>query len=156
MELVHCHLAKQAMPPHLLNPTVPKALSNIVMKLLEKNAEARYQSAYGLKIDLLYCLQQWQTSGHIEEFECAQRDLSDRFQIPQKLYGRDLEIATLLQVFDYISQGHSQMMLVAGHSGIGKTSLVQEVYKPITKRRGYFISGKFDQFQRNVPYSANC
>ncbi len=154
MELVHCHLAKQAMPPHLLNPTVPKALSNIVMKLLEKNAEARYQSAYGLKIDLLYCLQQWQKSSRIEEFECAQQDLSDRFQIPQKLYGRDIEIATLLQVFDYISQGHSQMMLVAGYSGVGKTSLVQEVYKPITKRRGYFISGKFDQFQRNVPYSA--
>lgn len=154
MELVHCHLAKQPTPPHVLKHDIPHVISNIVMKLLAKNAEARYQSAYGLKVDLLRCQQQLQTTGNIEDFTCGLRDISDRFQLPQKLYGREIEIATLLQTFELVSQGQTEMMLVAGYSGIGKTSLVQEVYKPITNRRGYFIAGKFDQYQRNIPYAA--
>ncbi len=154
MEVVHSHLAKSPPPPHLLKSQVPKAVSNLVMKLLEKNAEARYHSAAGLKADLLECSQQFLTTGKITEFVCGQRDISDRFQIPQKLYGREVEIATLLQAFESVNQGQIQWMLVAGYSGIGKTALVQEIYKPITKQRGYFISGKFDQYQRNVPYSA--
>src|SRR5919202_1030372 len=90
----------------------------------------------------------------IEDFVLGEQDISDKFQIPQKLYGRSTQIETLLAAFDQITHGTSQLMLVAGYSGIGKSVLVQEIYKPITERRGYYTSGKFDQFQRNIPYSA--
>ena len=154
LELVHCHLARQPAPPHERKPDIPPTLSEIVLKLMSKNAEDRYQSAYGLKADLEECLRQWQAKGQIDPFPLARNDVSDRFQIPQKLYGREREIDTLLAAFDRVSQGTSEMMLVSGYSGIGKSALVQEVYKPITRKRGYFISGKFDQFQRNIPYAA--
>ncbi|MEK7991922.1 MAG: ATP-binding sensor histidine kinase [Thiotrichaceae bacterium] len=154
MELVHCHIAKKPISPNELNPDVPYMLSKISMKLLSKTAEERYQSAYGLKIDLENCQRQYQENHLIEEFNCGSQDVSDKFQIPQKLYGREQEIQLLLKSFDRISHGRSEMMLVSGYSGIGKTSLVQEIYKPITQQRGYFISGKFDQYKRNVPYLA--
>ena len=154
LELVHCHLAKKPQPPHEVNPAIPATLANIIMKLLEKNAEDRYQSAWGIKADLEACQQQLQTLGHIEPFALARHDISDKFQIPQKLYGRNQEIATLMTAFAQISQGQVEVMLVAGYSGIGKSSLVQEIYKPVTQHRGYFIAGKFDQFQQNVPYKA--
>ncbi|MDY6994242.1 MAG: serine/threonine-protein kinase PknK, partial [Pseudomonadota bacterium] len=154
MALVHSHLAKQPTPPQTIDPQIPAVISAIVMKLLAKTAEARYQSAYGLKTDLMHCLQQLQKYQCIESFEYGQHDFSRQLQIPQKLYGRERELATLLDTFDAVSQGQRQMMLVAGYSGIGKTALVQEIYKPITQKRGYFISGKFDQYQRNTPYSA--
>ncbi|NER32934.1 MAG: AAA family ATPase [Oscillatoria sp. SIO1A7] len=134
---------------------IPSALSDIVMKLMAKNAEERYQSADGLQADLEECRRQLEEKGNIEPFTLARRDISARFQIPQKLYGREKEIATLLGAFERVAEtGKVELMLVAGYSGIGKSSLVQELYKPITARRGYFISGKFDQFQRNIPYSA--
>ena len=154
MELVHCHIAKQPLPPHELNRDIPQAVSAIVMKLLAKTAEERYQSAGGIKADLELCLTQLQTQGNISEFALGSQDISEKFQIPQKLYGREQEVETLLKAFDRISQGKTEMMLVAGYSGIGKSALVQELYQPITRKRGYFISGKFDQFQRNIPYSA--
>ncbi|MEG4202415.1 ATP-binding sensor histidine kinase [Microcoleus sp. Pol7_A1] len=154
MELVHCHIAKQAVPPQEINPEIPKAVSDIVMKLLAKTAEARYQSAWGIIADLEECLQQLQTKGSIADFAIAQKDITDKFQIPQKLYGREHEIETLLAAFGRVSNGTTEIMLVSGYSGIGKSALVQEVYKPITKANGYFIAGKFDQFQRNIPYSA--
>jgi predicted ATPase/signal transduction histidine kinase/tRNA A-37 threonylcarbamoyl transferase component Bud32 len=154
MELVHCHIAKKPIYPSELNPQLPYMLSKITMKLLSKTAEERYQSAYGLKTDLENCLRQWQENQTIEEFTCGKQDVSDKFQIPQKLYGREAEIQTLLKSFDRITHGRSEIMLVSGYSGIGKTSLVQEIYKPITQQRGYFISGKFDQYKRNVPYLA--
>jgi len=154
MELVHCHIAKQPPAPHTINPDIPIALSNLVMKLLAKTAEERYQSAKGLTADLLICQQQLQTKGKIEEFVCGQHDIIDRFQIPQQLYGREHEIALLLAAFEKVIQGNREMMLVSGYSGIGKSVLVQEIYKPITQQRGYFISGKFDQLQRDIPYSA--
>ena len=154
LELVHCHIARQATPAHKLNSDIPRAISDIVMKLLAKTSEDRYQSAYGLKADLEECLRQWQDTERIEHFPLGQHDVSDRFQIPQKLYGREAEIITLLRGFDRVCQGDSEMMLVSGYAGIGKTALVQEVYKPITRGRGYFIAGKFDQFQRNIPYAA--
>ena len=153
MELVHCHLAKQATPPHQLNPEIPEILSNIIMKLLEKDADARYQSAWGLKADLEKC-QARLAEEEFEPFILGQKDISDKFQLPQKLYGRESDIETLLTTFEKASHGFSEMMLVAGYSGIGKSALIQEIYKPITEKRGYFISGKFDQFQRNIPYSA--
>ncbi|MDZ8033997.1 AAA family ATPase [Nostoc sp. DedSLP04] len=155
MELVHSHIAK--LPEKLTSKTkkeIPQVLSDIVMKLMAKNAEDRYQSALGLKFDLEKCLHQLQISGRVEGFEIAQQDVCDRFLIPDKLYGRETEVETLLQAFERVSLGATEMMLVAGFSGIGKTAVVNEVHKPIVKQRGYFIKGKFDQFQRNIPFFA--
>ncbi|MEK0180391.1 AAA family ATPase [Microcoleus anatoxicus] len=165
LELVHCHLAKQPTPPHQVAKSqpidpLPIALSQIVMKLMAKTAEERYQSAWGLKADLEICLEQLKVTGTIAEFPLLTQDVCDRFQIPQKLYGRGTEVAALLAGFERVSQPalltrtNTEMMLVAGYSGMGKSALVAEIHKPITKARGYFISGKFDQFQRNIPYSA--
>ncbi|MBN3877884.1 MULTISPECIES: AAA family ATPase [unclassified Nostoc] len=154
VELVHSHIAKQPIPPDRINPQIPPVLSQIVMKLLEKTAEARYQSAFGLQADLEQCLEMLHTTRQIPLFELGQHDRSGRFQIPQKLYGREAEVANLLAAFERASHGQSEVMLIAGYSGIGKSALVQEIYKPITQQRGYFISGKFDQFQRNIPYSS--
>ncbi|GGA54508.1 AAA family ATPase [Okeania sp. KiyG1] len=176
LELVHCHIAK--IPPlmemgrwgdgEMGGEEIPPVISHIVMKLMAKTAEERYQSAWGIKADLENCLQQLETTGKIETFTIAKEDISDKFQIPQKLYGREFQIQQLLAAFSriagtdtqfywYENQGEkcqSELMLVAGYSGIGKSVLVQEIHKPITQERGYFISGKFDQFQRNIPYSA--
>ncbi|MEG5159240.1 AAA family ATPase [Microcoleus sp. AT3-A2] len=152
MELVHCHIAKQ--PPAINSKEIPQVISDMVMKLMAKNAEKRYQSALGLKHDLERCLQQCQETGKIEIFELGTRDVCDRFLIPEKLYGRETEVQTLLNAFDRVANGTSELMLVAGFSGIGKTAVVNEVHKPIVRQRGYFIKGKFDQFNRNIPFSA--
>ncbi|MFB8796507.1 MAG: AAA family ATPase [Microcoleus sp.] len=165
LELVHCHIAKVPVAPHQINPEIPKAVSDIVMKLMAKTAEQRYQSAFGIRNDLTECLQQLQTTGNISNFPLGTQDISEHFQIPQKIYGREAEIETLITAFERVANppesplakgglGGVEMMLVAGYSGIGKSALVQELYQPITKARGYFISGKFDHFQRNIPYSA--
>ncbi|MBH8562908.1 AAA family ATPase [Nostoc sp. CENA67] len=161
MELVHCHIAKQPLPPSERNPKIPQAISNIILKLLAKTAEDRYQSAVGLEADLKTCLIQLETTGNIENFILGQQDRSGQLQIPQKLYGREAEVATLIEAFVRVAtvsekpadSGSTEMMLVAGYSGIGKSALVNEVHKPIVKARGYFIAGKFDQFKRNIPYS---
>ncbi|WP_208344578.1 trifunctional serine/threonine-protein kinase/ATP-binding protein/sensor histidine kinase [Aetokthonos hydrillicola] len=154
MEIIHGHIAQK--PPILqeLNPEMPTTLSDIVMKLMAKNAEHRYQSASGLKYDLEICLNQLETKGIIEAFDIRQRDVSDRFVIPEKLYGREAEVTQLLAVFERVAQGHTELMLVAGFSGIGKTAVVNEVHKPIVKQSGYFIKGKYDQFNRYIPFSA--
>lgn len=154
LELIHSHLAKQPIPPIDLDPTIPAAVSEIVMRLMAKMAEDRYQSASGLQYDLEICQQQLQLDS-IEPFVLGQQDYCDRLSIPEKLYGREVEVEQVLSTFDRVSQlGISEILLVSGYSGIGKSFLVQEVYKPIVQRRGYFIAGKFDQLQRNVPYSA--
>ncbi|MHC5932381.1 ATP-binding protein, partial [Nostoc sp.] len=153
MELVHCHIAK--LPPMLGDRgEISQVLCDIVIKLMAKNAEDRYQSALGIKFDLENCLTQLQETGSIENFEIAQRDVCDRFIISDKLYGRETEVSTLLQAFERVSMGATEMMLVAGFSGVGKTAVVNEVHKPIVRQRGYFIKGKYDQFQRNIPFSA--
>ncbi|MEM9005256.1 MAG: PAS domain S-box protein [Cyanobacteria bacterium P01_F01_bin.86] len=154
MELIHCHIAKTPVPPCEVSDSLPRPLSDIVLKLMAKNAEDRYQSALGLKHDLQQCLNQWEASGQIEPFALGQRDVCDRFLIPEKLYGRALEIQTLLDTFNRVTQGSSELMLVAGFSGIGKTAVINEIHKPITQQKGYFIKGKFDQFNRNIPLSA--
>ncbi len=154
LELIHCHIAKRPVPPHEHISEIPKAISDIVMKLLAKTAEDRYQSALGLKADLEMCRHQLQTYGKIGNFSIGKRDKFGQFFIPQKLYGREQEVATLMAAFERVSGGNSEMMLVSGYSGIGKSSLVNEVQKPILRQRGYFISGKFDQLKRNIPYAS--
>ena len=154
LELVHCHIARQAVPPHEIEPEIPVIVSQIVSKLMAKNAENRYQTAWGIKQDLEKCLVQLQETDSIEEFALGTRDITDRFLIPEKLYGRETEVFNLLAAFERVSTGSAEMMLVAGFSGIGKTAIVNEVHKPIARQRGYFIKGKYDQFQRNIPFSA--
>ncbi|MEA5467255.1 ATP-binding protein [Spirulina sp. 06S082] len=152
MELIHCHIAKIPVP--VTSNLIPEVLSDIVMKLMAKNAEDRYQSALGLKCDLEKCLSQWQETGEIKPFILGEQDICDRFLIPEKLYGREKEVQSLLDAFHRVSQGKSEMFLVAGYSGVGKTAVVNEVHKPIVAKRGYFIKGKFDQFNRDIPFSA--
>ncbi len=154
MELVHCHIAKQPISPSRLDPKIPEAISAVVLKLLAKTAEERYQSAAGIKTDLEECLHQLETEGKIENFEPGKLDTQSQFTLPQKLYGREAEVALLMETFERVAAGNSEMMLVSGYSGIGKTAAVNEVHKPIVKARGYFIAGKFDQFQRSIPYAA--
>ena len=154
LELIHCHIAKRPVPPHQQIGEIPQAISDIVMKLLAKTAEDRYQSAKGLKADLEICRHQLQTLGKIDNFPIGKRDKFGQFLIPQKLYGREQEVATLMAAFERVSGGTSEMMLVSGYSGIGKSSLVNEVQKPIVRQHGYFISGKFDQLKRNIPYAS--
>ena len=154
MELLHCHLAQQ--PPSIcdLNADLPLMLGEIIRKLMAKNAEDRYQSAIGLKHDLMKCQEEWLIAGQRIWFELGQADVSDRFLIPEKLYGREQEVRTLLEAFGRVANGAAELMLVAGFSGIGKTAIVNEVHKPIVRWNGYFIKGKYDQFNRNIPFSA--
>ncbi|MDF0556962.1 AAA family ATPase [Kamptonema sp. UHCC 0994] len=154
LELVHCHIARQPLSPQEIEPKIPLIVSQIVSKLMAKNAENRYQTACGIKHDLEMCLVQLQQTGNIETFALGTRDITDRFLIPEKLYGRETEVSNLLAAFERVSTGSAEMMLVAGFSGIGKTAVVNEVHKPIARQRGYFIKGKYDQFQRNIPFSA--
>lgn len=176
LELVHCHIARPLTPPHELNATIPQPVSDLILKLMAKNAEDRYQSAWGIKADLERCAQQLAEMGQIEPMPLGLQDVSEQFRIPQKLYGREAEIEALLMAFDKVTGSReleignqekhstpntphptpscSKMMLVSGYAGIGKTALVQELHKPITAKQGHFISGKFDQFGRNIPYSA--
>lgn len=186
MELVHCHIARQPVSPaeigvqgmgnrvqgsregrgaETLNSLttntstpypIPPVVSDIVMKLLAKNAEDRYQSAVGLQFDLETCLHQLEATGTIERFPLGSRDRGSQLLIPQTLYGREQEVATLMAAFHRVASpsSRSELTLVTGYSGIGKTSIVNEVHKPIVEARGYFIAGKFDQFKRNIPYVA--
>ena len=159
MELVHCHLAKMPMSVTsyqlpVIKKKIPQMVGEIVMKLMAKNAEERYQSALGLRYDLEKCWQQWQETGEIATFALGERDICDHLLIPEKLYGRKTEVTQLLDAFERVSAGNTEMMLVAGFSGIGKTAVIKEVHKPIVQQRGYFIKGKFDQFNRNIPLSA--
>jgi predicted ATPase len=150
---IHCHLAKQPIPPHKVNPTIPIIISDILMKLLAKAAEDRYQSASGLISDLTKCLNQLRENGVIEPFVLGADDVTDKFQIPQKLYGREEQLDLLFSAFERVSKGHKELMLVTGYTGVGKSSLIYEIHGPIAQRNGYFISGKFDQFQHDIPYS---
>jgi serine/threonine protein kinase len=154
MELVHCHIAQRPLPPHEITSDIPLAISNIVIKLLAKTPEERYQSAWGIKADLETCLNQLQSQGKILPFSLGKMDIFEKFQIPQKLYGREQEITQLLTTFERVIQGTKEIILISGYSGIGKTALVNEIHKPITEQKGQFIRGKFEQLQGDIPYSA--
>ena len=131
-----------------------KPSRTIVLKLLQKEPEDRYQSAAGLAADLRRCLAALDEQGSVIGFPLGSADVVDRFDPPQKLYGRAAETRTLLSSFERVARGSVETVTVAGPPGIGKTSLVQEIYQPITRQRGYFVSGKFDLLQQNVPFSA--
>jgi predicted ATPase/signal transduction histidine kinase/tRNA A-37 threonylcarbamoyl transferase component Bud32 len=154
IEIIHAHLAKDAIAPHQINVKIPKTISAIVMKLLAKNAEDRYQSATGIKTDLQICRSQLETTGIIVNFDIAKRDRETQLLIPQKLYGREKEIQTLIEAFERVTKGACELILISGYSGIGKTAVVDRVRQPVIKARGYFLAGKFEQFGRNIPYSA--
>src|ERR1700730_10479035 len=150
MEWVHCHVAKQPMPPGERSKKVPASVSAIIMKLLAKTAEERYQTATGVERDLRRCLAQWETQRRIDEFPLGEHDTPDRILIPEKLYGRAHEIDTLLASFDRVlASGRPELVLVSGYSGIGKASVVNELHKVLVAPRGLFASGKFDQYRRD-------
>lgn len=153
LEWVHCHIARQPLAP-LDRGTVPEPLSAIVMKLLAKNAEERYQTAAGLEADLRQCLADWRSCGRIEPFPLGAGDASDRLLIPEKLYGREREVQTLLAAFDrVVAHGAAELVLISGYSGVGKSSVVNELHPMLVPPRGFFASGKFDQYKRDVPYA---
>lgn len=152
--LIHQHLAKQPTPPHDCKPTVALPLSQMVMKLLEKEAENRYQSCEGILHDLTYCLSTLNETGIIPEFEVGLQDFSNKLILSQHLYGREREIKTLAQAFERVSQGRREVLMVAGSPGIGKSMLIHEIQQPITLKNGFFLRGKFDQLNKNVAYSA--
>jgi predicted ATPase/signal transduction histidine kinase len=154
LEWVHCHVARAPPPITPLAPQVPSPVEEVVSKLLAKMADDRYQTASGLALDLERCREQWRAARRIDPFPLAQRDVPERLQIPQRLYGRGDEVTALLGVFERVAEtGSPALVLVSGYSGVGKSSLVHEVHKPILKRNGLFVEGKFDQYHRNVPYS---
>ena len=154
MEWVHCHIAKQPLPPAERRKDVPRSVSGIIMKLLAKTAEERYQTAVGLESDLRRCLAEWECERRIGEFLLGEHDTPDRLLIPEKLYGRQREVETLLASFDrVVKSGTPELVLVSGYSGIGKSSVVHELHKGLVPPRGLFASGKFDQYKRDIPYS---
>ncbi len=154
LEMAHCHIARK--PPALtkINPDIPRTIADIVNKLTAKTAEERYQSAFGLKADLQKCLDQFNRRGKINDFAIGFNDVSEKFQIPQKIYGREQETRELLKQFESAVNGGSELALIAGYSGVGKSALAHEIQQPVLERQGYFCEGKFDQFQRHIPYSA--
>ncbi|XXX82645.1 ATP-binding sensor histidine kinase [Sorangium sp. So ce134] len=153
-EWVHCHVARAPPPPSALVPELPEVLSALVLKLLAKVAEDRYQTARGLKHDLARCLAEHRAAGRIEPFPLGERDVSGRFHVPRRLYGREGEVAALLRAFQRaVDTGSPELVLVSGYSGIGKSALVHDLCRPIVRERALFLSGKFDQYKRDIPYS---
>ena len=154
MEIIHAHIARQPVPLDQMAPQVPKTLSRLVMKLLAKRAEARYQSHSGLAADLLACVDQLENRGSLSDFPLGRYDIPSELQIAPGLYGREDEIATLEAALERVSQGATEMVLISGSAGVGKTALVGEIHRSIAQKNGFFISGKFDQLRHNIPYSA--
>jgi PAS domain S-box-containing protein len=154
MEWVHCHIARTPISPDQRLETVPAPISGLVMKLLAKTPEERYQTAAGVEHDLRRCRTEWEVEGHLDEFPLAEHDVPDRLLITEKLYGRSREVAALLSSFDHVvATGVPELVLVSGYSGIGKSSVVNELHKVLMPSRGLFASGKFDQYKRDIPYA---
>ncbi|EAR59994.1 AAA family ATPase [Neptuniibacter caesariensis] len=153
LELIHCHLARQPVEPYIQNTDLPEPLSQVIMKLLAKDASQRYQSSFGLCNDLNACLEMTRQQRK-DHFTVGCRDISERFELPQKLYGRENVVAQLQESFDAACRGQQSLALISGYAGIGKSSVAHEMRHYITQRRGLFASGKFDQYHRNRPYTA--
>ncbi|WP_434384288.1 AAA family ATPase [Melittangium boletus] len=154
LELVHAHFARRPRPPHEVAPRVSLALSSVVLKLLAKDAEERYQSHLGLRADLSACFAALTGGEALRDFTPGLQDVVARFHIPQRLYGREREVEVLLAACERAGSGTTEVVSVAGYAGIGKSALVRELRRPVAARGGYFISGKFDQLRRGIPYSA--
>ena len=154
MEWVHCHIARKPLPPAERLPSVQPALSELVVKLIAKTAEDRYQTAAGVEHDLRRCSVEWERHRRIESFALGERDTPDRLLMPEKLYGREREVHALLDAFDrVVASGSPELVLVSGYSGIGKSSVVNELHKVMAPPRGLFAAGKFDQYKRDIPYA---
>ena len=154
MDWVHCHIARQPAPPYVQQKSIPEMLSAIIMKLLAKTAEERYQTAVGLERDLQRCLDEWEKQHRIDEFPLGEQDFPDRLMIPETLYGREREVDALLAAFDRVlTQSRPELVLVSGYSGVGKSSVVNELHKVLVPPRGLFAAGKFDQYKRDIPYA---
>ncbi|MBN3751663.1 AAA family ATPase [Paraburkholderia sp. Tr-20389] len=154
MEWVHCHVARKPMPPAERIDTIPQAISDLVMKLLAKTPEERYQTAAGVEQDLRRCLAEWQRQHHVNAFPLGEHDTPDRLTIPEKLYGREREVDAMVAAFErVVTSGTPELVLVSGYSGIGKSAVVNELHKVLVPPRGLFASGKFDQYKRDIPYS---
>ncbi|MHB8268073.1 trifunctional serine/threonine-protein kinase/ATP-binding protein/sensor histidine kinase [Bradyrhizobium sp.] len=154
MEWVHCHIARKAVAPIEYLENIPALVSAIIMKLLAKTAEDRYQTAAGVDSDLRRCLAEWEARCRISDFRLGEHDTPDQLLIPEKLYGRESEISALLASFDrVVAKGTPELVLVSGYSGIGKSSVVNELHKVLVPPRGFFASGKFDQYKRDIPYA---
>ena len=154
MEIIHAHIARQPVPLDKITPQVPGVLSRLVMKLMAKRAEARYQSHSGLTADLLTSVEQLENQGSLSDFPLGRQDVPKELQIAPGLYGREDEITALEAALERVSQGGTEMVLISGSAGVGKTALVGEIYKSVAQKNGFFISGKFDQLRHNIPYSA--
>jgi len=154
MEWVHCHIARKPVPPSDRLATIPAAISDLILKLLAKTAEERYQTAAGVESDLRRCLAAWETQNRIHAFPLGQHDTPNRLLIPEKLYGREREIDTLVAAFDrVVARGNPELILVSGFSGIGKSSVVNELHRVLVPPRGLFAAGKFDQYAQDIAYS---
>ncbi len=154
LELIYAHIAKTPVPPNQLNPDLPQALSDIIVKLLSKNAEDRYQSAFGLQHDLEFLAAALRRSQPLDGFEPGSQDFSGRLTIPEKLYGREEAIQQLYDICDHVSQGAKALLLLSGAGGVGKSELVHEIHRPLSEKGGMYLEGKFDQFHQNIPYRA--
>lgn len=152
-ELIYAHIAKNPIPPCLVNDSIPKSVSDVVLKLLAKNPEERYQSASGLHRDIQKCTMYLKKTGIYEDFIAGESDSSDKFQVSQQIYGRQTEKETLLESFHRVTIGGKEIVVVSGEPGVGKTVLINEIHKPVTGEKGLFISGKYQQFNRDLPYS---
>src|SRR6202790_4413400 len=157
MEWVHCHIARKPVPPSERLGTIPVAVSALILERLAKTAEERYQTAAGLERALRRCLALWEAQHRIDAFPLGQQDTPDRLLIPQKLYGREREIETLLAAFErVVTSGRPELVLVSGYSGIGKSAVVNELHKALVPPRGLFASGKFDRYKRDIPYATQA
>jgi len=162
LAIIHSHMAMQPEALSTVQPDIPKVLSDIVLKLMAKNNEDRYQNGFGLMADFIECQKQYALGAKIDTFEIAKYDVSHKFIVPEKLFGRESEVTDLLAAFDRLygpAEGESscsavEVMLVCGEPGVGKSTLLNEIHKPLVARRGNFLAGKYDQFQRDQPYSA--
>ncbi len=153
IELLYSHLAKMPVPPHFRNTSLPEELSEVIMKLLEKSPENRYQSTRGIINDLVKISESLRTRDVIHGFKAGEKDISEVFQIPGKLYGRDDYKGDILKIWELVTEGETGVVFISGYSGIGKSSLVRELYGPLTEKHGFFVQGKFEHLTNDVPFA---
>ncbi|MGM0452952.1 MAG: AAA family ATPase [Thermodesulfobacteriota bacterium] len=154
-EIIHGHIAQKPVPPAQIRPEIPGPVSDIVMRLMEKPPESRYQSAYGIRADLARCLEQLKSAGHLDSaFSPGRHDAPETLILSDALYGRQDPLRTLCQEFERVCEGKAGIVMISGYPGVGKTRLVESFKSYVMENEGYFITGRFEQLQQNIPYSA--